>query len=581
MPSSIGLDVPTMETYNGHVKTPQDAIILFEACRIGLLPRVQRRLSEKERQAIKSGSVFVWDEREAGMRRWTDGKSWSASRVNGSFLTYREMEGKRTMGSTGGGGGHSPKDGADGDSNGGDGPDGYRYKPDGLTKQSFSITTSQGQHLHLISYFSRSHVSSGQLQQPTVDPQLRHVRPERGMYPESTLTDHTNTPAMTRSPMTNMNPRYAMDGSPQHTITAASTPQYAQPRHYDPYRNRDPYAQAYNWPPSPMHTPPIGSAPVGSHQYSPRYASGGSLPGSTQFQHSPLTYSAQSAHALYPPYHHREISNTTAFDRLPPAPMANGAGLPPPPPPPPHAPPYAPTGYPPPPNSYPPPPTSAPSGPYYSPVPPPPTSYPSSHPIAYIPSSGPTPPESNTLPPFRRGPSPLRDSASPKQPQLAPHRSTPPTNSLPAISETHKESPHPSEQKKGMIPSINALINQTPPPDTQSQPHASAHTPNHAPIKRDRLSPPTPAPQPGFVSTATQAQPSFVSSATQAQQSPYQPAALRPNPGSRSGSRHGSEHSSGNGEQATSGANTGNGRSRCLDDTNALRRLDGAFAASR
>ena len=36
-----------METYNGLVRTPGDAIVLFEACRLGLLPRVQRRLSEK------------------------------------------------------------------------------------------------------------------------------------------------------------------------------------------------------------------------------------------------------------------------------------------------------------------------------------------------------------------------------------------------------------------------------------------------------------------------------------------------------------------------------------------------------
>src|SRR6478752_8794030 len=84
-----------METYHGYVRTPADAIRLFEACRLGILPRVQRRLSEKERQSIRSGSVFVWDEREAGMRRWTDGKSWSASRVSGSFLTYREMEGRK------------------------------------------------------------------------------------------------------------------------------------------------------------------------------------------------------------------------------------------------------------------------------------------------------------------------------------------------------------------------------------------------------------------------------------------------------------------------------------------------------
>src|SRR3954470_23374994 len=131
---------PIMETYNGLVRTPTDAIILFEACRLGLLPRVQRRLSEKERQSIRSGSVFVWDEREAGMRRWTDGKSWSASRVSGSFLTYREMEGKR------GGGqfvpppvsrmaGKTPDSGKGSDDDqdmNGDGPDGYRYKPDGL-----------------------------------------------------------------------------------------------------------------------------------------------------------------------------------------------------------------------------------------------------------------------------------------------------------------------------------------------------------------------------------------------------------------------------------------------------------------
>src|SRR5436305_2188385 len=87
-----------METYYGYVKSPQDAILLFEACRMGFLSRIQRRLSEKERASIRSGSVFVWDEREAGMRRWTDGKSWSASRVSGSFLTYREMEGKRSGG---------------------------------------------------------------------------------------------------------------------------------------------------------------------------------------------------------------------------------------------------------------------------------------------------------------------------------------------------------------------------------------------------------------------------------------------------------------------------------------------------
>ncbi|KAF2179620.1 hypothetical protein K469DRAFT_741532 [Zopfia rhizophila CBS 207.26] len=148
-----------METYIGHVRTEADAILLFEACRIGYLSCVQQRLSEEERQQIKSGSVFVWDEREAGIKRWTDGKLWSASRMLGSFLTYREIEDKR---------GESAMSG----DSGGEGPDRYRYKPDGLMKQSFSITTPTGQRLHLISYYVPT---TSNLQQPTTDPTLQDI----------------------------------------------------------------------------------------------------------------------------------------------------------------------------------------------------------------------------------------------------------------------------------------------------------------------------------------------------------------------------------------------------------------------
>ncbi|TKA78861.1 hypothetical protein B0A55_03814 [Friedmanniomyces simplex] len=284
--------VSGMETYNGLVRTPADAIILFEACRIGLLPRVQRRLSEKERQSIKSGSVFVWDEREAGMRRWTDGKSWSASRVSGSFLTYREMEGKR-------GGSNFDKNanrdgiqGNDGDSDGG--PDGYRYKPDGLMKQSFSITTNNGQHLHLISYFSRASAATQSLMQPSNDPQLRHIRPEKGMYPESTVHEQSTIPAVTRGPM--------------------NSPGYAHSPHQpSPYSRPAPYGYAPQpWPPSPMHTPPQhpGYAPYYPQQQGP-------YPGQSHLHQ--MQYPPQQQSAYGP----------TAFDR-PPPPMSSTA-LPPPP----------------------------------------------------------------------------------------------------------------------------------------------------------------------------------------------------------------------------------------------------------
>lgn len=273
-----------METYHGHVRTPNDAIILFEACRIGILPRVQRRLSEKERQQIKSGSVFVWDEREAGMRRWTDGKSWSASRVSGSFLTYREMEGKRggsavpTAPVVKRASGKSPDGSAEGDSEG-EGPDGYRYKPDGLMKQSFSITTSSGQHLHLISYYSRS--NSNNLPQPTNDAQLRHIRPPKNMYPESTVNEAQTVPAVTRGPM---------PGSPYsaaHSMGPTS-----------PYARPGPVAPVYAVPVYPP-TPPNGTPPLHAYYAQHPYFYGGVI-------------------YAQPPYH----PQAHVFDR-PPPPMAN------------------------------------------------------------------------------------------------------------------------------------------------------------------------------------------------------------------------------------------------------------------
>ncbi|KAF2258117.1 hypothetical protein CC78DRAFT_432072, partial [Lojkania enalia] len=279
-----------METYHGHVRTPQDAVLLFEACRIGLLPRVQRRLSEKERQQIKSGSVFVWDEREAGMRRWTDGKSWSASRVSGSFLTYREMEGKR------GGStftpapvpkrpsGKSPDGSATGDSDG-EGPDGYRYKPDGLMKQSFSITTSSGQHLHLISYYARSSPEANNLQQPTQDPQLRHIRPPKNMYPESSVNETTSVPAVTRGPM----PGSPYAHSPQQM--SSSSP-YSRPPPQPPL-----YIPGGNYPLTPNGTPPI------QYTYYP--------PGASPIPYGQIVYAHPQAFTHHPPAH-------TAFDRVPP-----------------------------------------------------------------------------------------------------------------------------------------------------------------------------------------------------------------------------------------------------------------------
>ncbi|KAK4463281.1 Gti1/Pac2 family-domain-containing protein [Cladorrhinum samala] len=275
-----------METYYGMVKTPNDAIKLFEACRLGLAPRVQRRLSEKERQLIRSGSVFVWDEREAGMRRWTDGKSWSASRVSGSFLTYREMEGKRGGSSFNGGrrgAGKTPDScrGSDEDQDDGENDGlGYRYKADGLMKQSFSITTSTGQHLHLISYYTRNQTD---LRQPSTDPQFRSIVPPKGMYPESSMND--SGPPSTRTPMP---PHYPPSSSP-----------YMHQGWHQP----QPY-----WPHSPVSTPPYQQAsypgpPPGYHHEVPH------LP---PLQHPPQYPHAPTYHHLpHPQQHHSQYQHSS------------------------------------------------------------------------------------------------------------------------------------------------------------------------------------------------------------------------------------------------------------------------------
>ncbi|KAJ1658257.1 Global transcription regulator sge1 [Dispira simplex] len=79
------------ETFYGFVENSKDAILLIQACIDEKLPRAKRRYTECEKRNIRSGTVIVFDEQESGIRRWTDGKSWSPSRIMGNFLIYREL----------------------------------------------------------------------------------------------------------------------------------------------------------------------------------------------------------------------------------------------------------------------------------------------------------------------------------------------------------------------------------------------------------------------------------------------------------------------------------------------------------
>ncbi|KAF5375893.1 hypothetical protein D9615_008205 [Tricholomella constricta] len=191
----------TEPPWSGWIETTGDALLILEAARRGLIPRVTRRLVDSERKMITSGSVFVFDEDESGIKRWTDGFFWSPSRILGNFLLYRETD-KRGSGHRGGRSDASSSD--VGDQYGSDGvkvegqslsrpkadeghlggvdkqrertlmgslTNSYKFKPDGLMKKTFSLTIG-GVSQHLISYYKIEDVTNGRLRSPSSLPEL-------------------------------------------------------------------------------------------------------------------------------------------------------------------------------------------------------------------------------------------------------------------------------------------------------------------------------------------------------------------------------------------------------------------------
>ncbi|GAA5820150.1 hypothetical protein JCM11251_005504 [Rhodosporidiobolus azoricus] len=134
-------------SYFGIVSSAQEAHAILEASKLGLLPRVTRRLTDEERlRFIRAGAVFVWEEEEAGIRRWTDNVKWSPSRVSGAFLTYTEV----------------PSRGEE-----------------SLIKQSFSSVDANGTKMHLIAYASKSSYTNGALPAAARDPLIQRMLSRR------------------------------------------------------------------------------------------------------------------------------------------------------------------------------------------------------------------------------------------------------------------------------------------------------------------------------------------------------------------------------------------------------------------
>ncbi|KAL1942178.1 hypothetical protein VTO73DRAFT_6242 [Trametes versicolor] len=185
----------TEPPWSGWIETTGDALLILEAARRGLIPRVTRRLVDSERKMITSGSVFVFDEDESGIKRWTDGFFWSPSRILGNFLLYRETE-KRGAGhsraraeaaateeaeslkqegqSLSRPKGESSRLGIDRQRERvlvGSLTNSYKFKPGGMMKKTFSLTIG-GVAQHLISYYKIEDVEQGRLRSPSSLPEL-------------------------------------------------------------------------------------------------------------------------------------------------------------------------------------------------------------------------------------------------------------------------------------------------------------------------------------------------------------------------------------------------------------------------
>ncbi|KAJ7884895.1 Gti1/Pac2 family-domain-containing protein [Mycena leptocephala] len=76
------------------IRDVADAHKVLEAVRLNILPLIRRRLLAHEREQLRSGNVFVWEESddngEGGLVRWTEGRRWSQSRMRGNYLFYDE-----------------------------------------------------------------------------------------------------------------------------------------------------------------------------------------------------------------------------------------------------------------------------------------------------------------------------------------------------------------------------------------------------------------------------------------------------------------------------------------------------------
>ena len=188
--SSHGSSKTMSPSWFGFVDDTHDIATLFEAAISGRIPVCERRPHDREKLGlIQNGAVVIYDEDASGIKRWTDARSWSPSRVLGKFLVYREVNktdstGKKQV---------AKKNAAISVDNRelstsplqhpvtdemrtrvGSLIGTYDFIEDGLVKRT-ATCLYQGRKYHLVSYFSLNEYQY--LQRPRCDPNLADIHP--------------------------------------------------------------------------------------------------------------------------------------------------------------------------------------------------------------------------------------------------------------------------------------------------------------------------------------------------------------------------------------------------------------------
>ncbi|KAI0044281.1 hypothetical protein FA95DRAFT_1562409 [Auriscalpium vulgare] len=249
----------------GYVETTTDALRLIMAARQGVIPRITRRLNDLERRSmIRSGAVFVFCVEESGIKRWTEGLSWSPSRIIGNFLVYRETTDRNVVR------GAEPAITTPGTSSfqlsSSSTAQRYRHRSEvgvgrsghapaatsgGLIKKTITVKVEGTDH-HLVSYYREEDLHV--LQRPTARPDIMGL----SIPPEMVrATSFRHPPHIEVGPdgRAQIYDAEESDTSRRQNERASSSPATAYPTPTAPQLSSS--SSAVRQPPSPMSSPPV------------------------------------------------------------------------------------------------------------------------------------------------------------------------------------------------------------------------------------------------------------------------------------------------------------------------------------